>query len=113
MLYFSIATAVFVAIGMFCMWRGLSADYYDGDGWFISGWIALIVAFILGIFLLIIGISRPVGRSTCANWSRQTGVTTKFVLLNWADTGTCLARTPDGHWIQNTNWNAYVGVNNR
>lgn len=110
MLYFGIATAVFVAIGVFCIWRGIVADYYDGALWFISGWIVLIVASIMGIFLLVTGISRPVGHSICNNWSRQTGVPTKFVILNWADTGTCLARTPDGHWIQNSNWNAYVGV---
>lgn len=46
--------------------------------------------------------ARAIGRSTCHNWGEQTGYRTKFTVLNWADTGTCLAQTSDGHWVPNT-----------
>ena len=45
---------------------------------------------------------RAVGRTTCRNWGTQTGYETKFVVLNWSDSGTCLARS-HGRWVQNTN----------
>lgn len=52
--------------------------------------------------------SRAVGRTTCRHWGTQTNIPTKFVLLNWADSGTCLARTPTGRWVPNSNWAAFV-----
>lgn len=46
--------------------------------------------------------SRAVGRTTCRNFASQTGFKTKFVILNWADTGTCLAQAPNGRWVKNS-----------
>lgn len=88
----------------------LDSQWYDFP-WFIFGIISAIAALVLTCMAIIIPIARHVGHSTCSNWSSQTSVPTKFVLLNWADTGTCLAKTPDGHWVKNSNWYAYVGVN--
>ena len=61
--------------------------------------------------VLIIGITlggRAYGRTTCANWGSASGITTKFQVLNWADSGTCLARTPSGQWVLNSKWEAFV-----
>lgn len=51
---------------------------------------------------------RAIGRPTCRRWSVQTGIPTKFVVLNAFDSGTCLARTPSGRWVRNGQWLAFV-----
>ncbi len=66
-----------------------------------------IVAVCIIVFLAVVLVGRSVGRTTCENWSIETGIESKFVLLNWADTGTCLAKAPDGRWILNSNWQAF------
>lgn len=66
----------------------------------VFGAAALFAAVSMGIA---IASSRVVGRTTCHNFAVQTGYRTKFEVLNFFDTGTCLARTPDGHWTKNTN----------
>lgn len=87
----------------------------DGYGFMTGG--ALLASLFLGLFVLPVGIfcgvvygGRAYGRDTCKTWSKQTGVPVKFVVLNWADSGTCLARTPDGHWIVNSQWQAFFGA---
>jgi len=102
----------FVVLGLTLAYN-LTLDYYDEYPLplAIIGVIAALVALVTGVMILIIVPSRAVGRNSCEKWSRQTNVPTKFVLLNTFDTGTCLAKTPDGHWVQNSNWYAYVGVN--
>ena len=66
--------------------------------WIVAGATLLVCGFIA----LIVYPSRAVGRTTCRNWASQTGYETKFTILNWADTGTCLARVPGGRWVQNS-----------
>ena len=60
------------------------------------------------VVFLVVALSRPIGRTTCRNWSGQTGIPTKFVVLNVFDTGTCLARTPDGRWVNNSRVQVYI-----
>lgn len=50
---------------------------------------------------------RAYGRPQCARWGVQTGYPTKFVILGWADGGTCLARTKSGRWVLNTQVRAF------
>jgi hypothetical protein len=65
-------------------------------------------ALILILFLSILYGGRAAGRTICRHWSDQTGIPTKFEVLYWADTGTCLARTPDGRWVLNTKVQVYI-----
>lgn len=55
-----------------------------------------------GFVSIIVYASRAAGRTSCSHWGQQTGYPTKFRVLYWADTGTCLAQTPNGHWVKNT-----------
>jgi hypothetical protein len=91
---------------------GLAMELKYGDYRYRSTWrgrgLWLLIPFglvflVTGFVSVIIYPSRSVGRTTCRHFSEQSGYPTKFVILNWADTGTCLARTPDGHWTKNTN----------
>jgi hypothetical protein len=75
-----------------------------------------VLAILIGCALAIVGVmfaaatygGRSYGRATCARWGAQTGIQTKFVVLNWADSGTCLARTLNGRWVKNSQWVAFV-----
>lgn len=78
------------------------------DSYGISG-LGILVAILGGgaIFVsaLVIGVittGRSIGRTTCRNWSTQTGFPSKFVILNLFDSGTCLAQAPNGRWVVNT-----------
>ena len=73
----------------------------------LAGGILLVLAV---VFCAVTYGGRSYGRTTCANWSSQTGIQTKFVILNWADSGTCLARTPGGRWVLNSKWQAFVNA---
>lgn len=55
-----------------------------------------------GIGGLVTSGSRAVGRTTCRHWGERTNFKTQFVILNWNDTGTCLALAPNGQWVKNT-----------
>lgn len=78
------------------------------DSWGISlfgvilGFTAGLAIVVALLFAAILFPSRAVGRITCRNFASQTGFKTKFVILNWADTGTCLAQAPNGRWVKNT-----------
>src|SRR4051812_43675540 len=72
----------------------------------LAGWFLVFVA---GVILLVavIGIAvtvgqRAVGRTTCRNWSEQTGYPSKFVILNFFGGGTCLAGPRWGRGVKNT-----------
>jgi hypothetical protein len=85
----------------------MSRIFWDQYGylripWMIALLLTVAALFAGGIGVVIVTSSRAVGRTTCRNWSAQTGYETKFVLLNWADTGTCLALAPNGRWVKNT-----------
>ncbi len=71
-------------------------------GGFVVSLVTVIVAFIAILSVLVIGLSRHYGRISCANWSAETGYPSKFVILNTASGGTCLARTPSGRWVVNS-----------
>jgi len=75
---------------------------------FILGFAAFVALIVAIVMVSVIVGGRVVGRTTCRNWGVQTGIPTKFAILNWNDPGTCLARTPDGRWVLNTNWQAFV-----
>jgi hypothetical protein len=98
-----IAAAVLLVGSIYC--STIAFDFsspYDGlafAGMIVLGFAALSCALIPTIVLP----SRYVGSTNCRNWSQQTGYPSKFRVLNWFDTGQCLARTPDGHWTLNTN----------
>lgn len=97
-----IAAAALVPVCIRC-WR-VAFDFGPNDtAGFIGGMVTGLAILVLGIVPTVILPLRAVGRTTCRNFAAQTGYPTKFVVLNWADTGTCLARTPDGHWTKNTN----------
>ena len=78
------------------------------DSYGISGFGMLLS--ILGVLVVVLTIvfasvvygGRAYGRTTCVNFATETGFQTKFVVLNWADAGTCLALAPNGRWIKNT-----------
>lgn len=72
-----------------------------------------VVIVMFGIFSAVVYGGRANGRGTCSQWEQQMGVPTKFTVLNWADSGTCLAKTPEGIWVKNTNWQAFVGGGQR
>lgn len=78
----------------------------DGWGFTVFGIVATALAcaavLLALIFAAVLFPSRAVGRITCRNFASQTGFKTKFVILNWADTGTCLAQAPNGRWVKNT-----------
>jgi hypothetical protein len=65
-------------------------------------------AIVLVSLLLTIAIGRNAGRTSCHNWSVETGIQTKFAVLYWADTGKCLAKAPDGRWVLNTRVQVYI-----
>ncbi len=73
----------------------------------IAGWVLFwfcgVSLFGCGVIAVVVYPSRSVGNTTCRHWGEQSGYETKFRILNWADTGTCLARTPNGRWVKNTN----------
>lgn len=77
-------------------------DYRSSDGWLAFALLAGIAALVLLMVPTIVLPSRAVGSTTCRHWGEQTGYATKFQILNWADTGTCLARTSGDHWVKNT-----------
>ena len=64
--------------------------------------LAAVAVFVAVLMFAIVESSRSVGRTTCRNFQTQTGYETKFVLLNFFDTGTCLAKAPDGRWVLNS-----------
>lgn len=77
----------------------VACAYLPGD-WGIPGVILFAVAtFVLGLLLLIVGLSRHYGRIGCGNFERQTGYQTRFVIYTTFDTGDCLVRQKDGKWI--------------
>ena len=67
-----------------------------------------IAAFIAGILAIVVLSMRAYGPGQCHRWGTQTGIATKFVTLGFMDTGTCLARTPSGRWVKNTQYVAYL-----
>lgn len=77
------------------------------------GILAVLAGAIVLLFALVfVGVTyggRAYGKPTCRHWGEQVGVQTKFVILNWADSGTCLARTPAGLWVPSSRWQAFVG----
>jgi len=75
---------------------------------FALAFVAVGAAVIFAAGMATIWISRTVGRTTCNNWSAQTGVDTKFATLSFFSSGVCLAKTQDGHWIINSKWQAFV-----
>lgn len=93
------------------IWREVVNDIYSFPWGFFVASLGALTGLIALVLILVLAIGRPVGHRTCTAWGKQTGVPVKFVLLNDFDTGTCLAKTPDGKWVQNSNWYAYVGVN--
>lgn len=86
-------------------------SWYADKPYFIGVIVFGLVTFIAGLILLIVGVSRTYGRTACANWGKQVGAPTKFVLLNTLDTGKCFAKTPRGQWVLNSKWQAFVGAN--
>lgn len=73
------------------------------DNYGLTG-VGFLTALLAGITLLmavlvtsiVLG-SRAIGRTTCGHWASQTGFASKFVVLNFFDTGSCL-----GRWVKNT-----------
>ena len=88
----------------------LTDDFGLTVGGFLLSAFGGIAVFVIAVTIAIALGSRAYGRTSCSNWASQTGIPTKFAVLNWADSGTCLARTPDGRWIANSNWQAFVGA---
>lgn len=85
------------------------ADNYGLTGLGIISVVASI--FVVVVVSLVLALTlggRAYGRTTCTNWSQETGVRTKFAVLNWLDSGQCLALTPSGTWVLNSRWQAFV-----
>lgn len=83
---------------------GIFRDDYDSLR---LPWVlAVIFGSVVGVTAVVMAIAvvsmRSYGRGACATWGRQSGFPTKFVLIGWADSGTCLARAPNGQWVLNT-----------
>lgn len=100
------ASAIMLGIAAFFLPR----DAYDDIslGSFVLYFLAICCLLFAIIFPAVTFGGRAVGRTTCRNWGSQVGVPVEFRVLNWADTGTCFARTPGGRWIPNSNWFSYV-----
>lgn len=60
------------------------------------------------LVVLIVGM-RSYGRGVCRQFATQTGFPTKFVVLGFMDSGTCLAKAPDGRWVLNTQIVQFTG----
>lgn len=67
-----------------------------------------IFALIAVVCVAIIAGGRITGRTGCANWGMETGIPTKFVILNFGNTGTCFAHAPDGRWVPKDQWAVFV-----
>lgn len=78
--------------------------------WFLDGpiwhfFVSIFAGIVLSVVILLVSIvfgSRAYGATECSNWGKQTGYNTKFEVLNFMDTGTCLALAPNGRWVLNT-----------
>lgn len=78
-------------------------DYYsNSDGWILVAILGALVAFMGLLAPTITWSGRAVGRTTCRHFAEQSGYQTKFTILNWADSGTCLALASNGRWVPNT-----------
>ncbi len=85
-------------------------DSWGLTGWGLALWFTLGLSVVLTVlFASIILGSRAIGRTTCRHWSEQTGYPSKFRILNFFDTGTCLARTPSGRWVLNSKVLTFTG----
>lgn len=71
-------------------------------GGFVLSCCAGIAACFVLVGLVVILSMRPYGRGVCHRFAEQTGFRTKFVVLGFMDTGTCLAQAPNGQWVSNS-----------
>jgi hypothetical protein len=83
-------------------------DEYGLSGFGLIVVILMIACVIVAILVpsIIFG-SRALNRSQCHNFATQSGYQTKFVILNWGSTGTCLAHV-DGKWIPKENIRSFA-----
>lgn len=95
-----------------CVLAFLAFFLLTNDDLSLGGALCAGAAVLCGVFAIVFPAvvfgSRSVGATTCRNWGNQVGVPTEFRILNWADTGTCFARTPGGRWIPSDGWFSYV-----
>lgn len=91
---------LFVSVSVYGFRKSL--DYSNSDGWILVTILGAVAALVGVVVPTVTWSSRVVGRTSCRNWATQTGYQTKFAIINWADGGTCLALTSDGHWVPNT-----------
>lgn len=89
---------------------GLSDSYGLTAAGFILGILAAVIALVTIILFITLASSRAIGRTTCHNWSAQTGFKSKFVVLNFFSTGTCLAQAPNGQWVVNSQIVQFIGA---
>lgn len=66
---------------------------------FVLAIFAVIGAIICGIVYGIVSLSRTAGHASCNTFARTSGYTTKFRLMHFLDTGSCLVQTPSGKWM--------------
>lgn len=67
--------------------------------------LSLLVGAAVIVTVLVVSIvasERAVGRISCRNWAQAAGFPSKFVILNYFDSGSCLAQAPNGRWVSNT-----------
>jgi hypothetical protein len=80
----------------------------DNWGYLKFRWIILfgsvgLAVLVASIIAIVIPVSRAVGETNCSNLGEQTGYPTKFRILNFFDTGTCLVRNSNGLWVKDVN----------
>ena len=102
MLWLILTLGIVAAAG--CLWLGSYAfnEWLD-NGWAFVGTMALgIAALTLIVVASVPLVARAAGEASCSSWGAQTGYQTKFRVLWALDTGTCLARLPNGKWVANS-----------
>lgn len=81
-------------------WRHHGTKSYVWPLWLVAAMVAAVgPGLVCGFIALVVLPSRTVGKTTCRNFSKESGYATRFVIMNWADTGTCLALAPNGRWV--------------
>lgn len=81
---------------------------YDQPFWhvlvFLFGAIALLLVTIFAANIIGCRLNGP---GACEQWGQQTGHRTKFRLIGFLDTGTCLAQLKNGRWVINSSVGAF------
>ena len=103
MLWLIFTLGIVAAVG--CVLLGNYSFNYglDNGWWFLAAAVAGVAALTLIVTSVVPLASRAAGESSCKSWGAQTGYPTKFRVLWALDTGTCLARLPNGKWVPNSN----------